>query len=147
MSGMRDGEAVRPDFSVHVHAERARSGLKLSEAVVDQLHRKRSDIAVVVGDMATSRAPGAFSLVYLVWNSVSNLRTRAEQVECSRNAARHLAAGGRFVVDLCIPGYGGFRPLRRTCRSTSESVTSSTLTTWRPNRALRIITGATATAR
>ena len=49
----------------------------------------------MVGDMATSTVPGEFSLVYVVWNSIGNLRTQAEQVACFRNAARHLAPGGR----------------------------------------------------
>ena len=39
-------------------------------------------LPVLVGDMATTRAPGGFCLVYLVWNSVSNLRTQPGQVEC-----------------------------------------------------------------
>jgi hypothetical protein len=41
--------------------------------------------------------------VHLVWNSISNLRTQAEQVECFRNAARHLSPGGRFVIELWVP--------------------------------------------
>lgn len=86
------------------------TGIELSEPMVDQLHRKRSDIPVVVGDMATSRVPGAFSLVYLVWNGIGNLRTQAEQVECFRNAARHLAPGGRFVIELWVPGIRRFPP-------------------------------------
>jgi SAM-dependent methyltransferase len=57
--------------------------------------------------MATTTVPGRFSLVYLVWNSISNLRTQQEQVQCFRNAARHLAPGGRFVIELWVP------PLRR----------------------------------
>ncbi len=47
---------------------------------------------MVVGDMATARAPGEYSLVYLVFNTISNLLTQAEQVACFRNAARHLSA-------------------------------------------------------
>ena len=43
-------------------------------------------------------------LVYVVWNSIGNLRTQDEQVECFANAARHLAPGGRFVVELWVPG-------------------------------------------
>ena len=86
------------------------TGIELSEPMVDQLHRKRSDIPVVVDDMATSRVPGAFPLVYLVWNGIGNLRTQAEQVECFRNAARHLAPGGRFVIELWIPGIRRFPP-------------------------------------
>ena len=80
------------------------SGIELSQPMADQLQRKRADIPVVVGDMATTRVPGEFSLVYVVWNSIGNLRTQAEQVACFRNAARHLAPGGRFVVELGVPG-------------------------------------------
>jgi SAM-dependent methyltransferase len=81
------------------------SGIELSAPMVDQLRIKASaeEIPVVVGDMATSTVPGEFSLVYLVWNSLSNLRTQDEQVECFRNAARHLRPGGRFVVELWVP--------------------------------------------
>lgn len=86
------------------------SGIELSQPMVDQLRRKRADIPVVVGDMATSTMPGRFSLVYLVWNSLGNLRTQREQVACFRNAARHLAPGGRFVIELCVPGIRRFPP-------------------------------------
>ena len=86
------------------------SGIELSQPMADQLHRKRADIPVVVGDMATTRVPGDFSLVYVVWNSIGNLRTQAEQVACFRNAARHLAPGGRFVVELGVPGIRRFPP-------------------------------------
>jgi SAM-dependent methyltransferase len=60
-------------------------------------------IPVVVGDMATGRAPGDFALVFLVYNTISNLLTQAEQVACFRNAARHLTPGGRFVIELWVP--------------------------------------------
>lgn len=86
------------------------TGIELSQPMVDELHEKRADIPVVVGDMATSTAPGKFSLVYLVWNSIGNLRTQAEQVACFRNAAGHLSPGGRFVIELGIPGIRRFPP-------------------------------------
>lgn len=86
------------------------SGIELSVPMVDQLHRKVPGFPVVVGDMATSRVPGEFSVVYVVWNSIGNLRTQAEQLECFRNASRHLAPGGRFVVELWIPGIRRFPP-------------------------------------
>lgn len=79
------------------------TGIELSQPMVDELHRKRPDLPVVVGDMATTAAPGEFSLVYLVWNTIGNLRTQPEQVACFRNAARHLAPGGRFVVEVGVP--------------------------------------------
>jgi SAM-dependent methyltransferase len=85
------------------------TGIELSTPMVAQLRTKidESSLPVVVGDMATAIVPGEFALVYVVWNSISNLRTQTEQVECFRNAARHLRPGGRFVVELWIP------PIRR----------------------------------
>ena len=60
-------------------------------------------IPVVIGDMTTATVPGPFSLVFLVFNGISNVLTQAEQVACFRNAARHLAPGGRFVIELWVP--------------------------------------------
>ncbi len=73
--------------------------------MVERLRAKAggSAIPVVIGDMANATAPGEYTLVYLVYNTISNLLTQAEQVECFRNAARHLAPGGRFVVELWVP--------------------------------------------
>jgi len=81
------------------------TGIELSQPMVDVLRTKvdEATIPVVMGDMATVRAPGRFSLVYLVFNTISNLLTQGEQVECFRNAARHLAPGGRFVIELWVP--------------------------------------------
>lgn len=81
------------------------TGIELSEPMLARLRSKASEAAipVVVGDMATARAPGEFTLVYLVYNTISNLLTQAEQVECFRNAARHLVPGGRFVIELGVP--------------------------------------------
>ncbi|HSN43159.1 MAG TPA: class I SAM-dependent methyltransferase [Propionibacteriaceae bacterium] len=81
-------------------------GIELSEPMVDQLRRKvpADVIPTTIGDMATTRVAGEFSLVYLVFNTIGNLRTQAEQVECFRNAAAHLAPGGHFVIELWVPG-------------------------------------------
>ncbi|GAA2123526.1 class I SAM-dependent methyltransferase [Nocardioides bigeumensis] len=80
-------------------------GIELSAAMVDVLRTKvgEDEIPVVMGDMATVRAAGDFRLVYVVYNTISNLQTQDEQVECFRNAARHLVPGGRFVVELWVP--------------------------------------------
>lgn len=80
-------------------------GIELSRAMVHELRRKAGGdvLPVVIGDMATARVQGAFSLVYLVFNTIANLLTQAEQVECFRNAARHLAIGGRFVIEVFVP--------------------------------------------
>lgn len=81
------------------------TGIELSAAMVAQLRTKADEatVPVVVGDMSTATAPGRYSLVYLVFNTISNLLTQEEQVACFRNAARHLIPGGRFVVELWVP--------------------------------------------
>jgi SAM-dependent methyltransferase len=85
------------------------TGIELSEPMASHLRRKvdESTLPVFVGDMATTVVPGEFSLVYLVWNGISNLLTQEAQVRCFKNAAQHLSSGGRFVIELWIP------PLRR----------------------------------
>jgi SAM-dependent methyltransferase len=81
------------------------TGIELSRPMVEKLRTKADEAAipVVIGDMATARAPGEFILVYLVFNTISNLLSQAEQVDCFRNAARHLSPGGRFVIELWVP--------------------------------------------
>jgi SAM-dependent methyltransferase len=82
------------------------AGIELSRPMIEQLRTKADEatIPVVVGDMATADAPpGKYTLVYLVFNTISNLLTQAEQVACFRNAARHLEPGGRFVIELWVP--------------------------------------------
>lgn len=88
------------------------TGVELSPSMARRLAAKVTDdeLPVVVGDMATANVPGEFSLVYVVWNSIANLRTQEEQVECFRNAARHLEPGGRFVVELFVPPLRMFPP-------------------------------------
>ena len=81
------------------------TGIELSGPMIDQLRTKAGEttIPVIIGDMATATAPGRYSLVYLVYNTISNLLTQTEQVTCFRNAARHLTPGGRFVIELEVP--------------------------------------------
>ena len=81
------------------------AGIELSPHMVEQLRTKVDEdtIPVVLGDMATATAPGEFSLVYLVFNTIANLLTQEEQVACFRNAARHLVPGGAFVIELWVP--------------------------------------------
>ncbi|MFJ8141275.1 class I SAM-dependent methyltransferase [Streptomyces sp. NPDC096013] len=90
------------------------TGIELSRPMVVQLRTKADEVTipVVIGDMATTVAPGTYSLVYLVYNTISNLLTQAEQVECFRNAARHLTAGGRFVIELWVPELRSLPPGR-----------------------------------
>ncbi len=80
-------------------------GVELSAPMVDQMRTKpgAADVPVTIGDMTTTRVPGRFTLVYLVWNSITNLTTQPEQVQVFANAAAHLEPGGCFVVEVIIP--------------------------------------------
>jgi SAM-dependent methyltransferase len=98
------------------------AGIELSRPMIDQLRTKVDEeaIPVVHGDMASSRVPGEHSLVYLVYNTISNLLTQPEQVSCFRNAARHLTPGGRFVIELWVPELRTLPPGRAATVFSSE---------------------------
>jgi SAM-dependent methyltransferase len=98
------------------------TGIELSQPMVDQLRTKVDEdtLPVVVGDMVQVRVRGEFSLVYLVFNTISNLLTQDEQVACFRNAARHLTPGGRFVIELWVPELRKLPPGQRATVYTCE---------------------------
>lgn len=80
-------------------------GIDLSEAMVARLQAKpgAEQIGVTIGDFATTRVDGTFSLAYLVANTIMNLTTQEEQVACFRNVAAHLEPGGCFVIEVLVP--------------------------------------------
>jgi hypothetical protein len=88
------------------------AGIDLSDAMVQRLRAKSGagDIDVTVGDFATTKVDGTFTLVYLVFNTISNLTTQAAQVACFRNAAAHLERGGFFVVEVGVPALRNLPP-------------------------------------
>ena len=100
--GIGTGRVALPlaERGVRVH------GIDLSEAMVARLREKPGSetIGVTIGDFATTRVDGRFSLVYLVFNTIGNLTTQDEQVACFENAARHLDPGGCFVIELGFSG-------------------------------------------
>jgi SAM-dependent methyltransferase len=81
-------------------------GIDLSEAMVAKLRAKpgAEQIGVTIGDFATTTVDGAFSLAYLVFNTIGNLTTQDQQVACFQNAAAHLEPGGCFVIETGVPG-------------------------------------------
>lgn len=81
------------------------AGIDVSQPMLDQLAAKAgaADIPVRCGDIATTRVEGSFQLVYLVYNTITNLTSQDEQVACFQNAADHLAPGGRFVIEVYVP--------------------------------------------
>ena len=83
----------------------ALSGMDISEPMLAELHEKPGTDAIetMVGDMTSTVMRSDASLVYLVFNTIGNLRTQEQQVACFRNAAAHLRPGGRFVVETGVP--------------------------------------------
>jgi SAM-dependent methyltransferase len=99
--GIGTGRIALPlrDRGVEVH------GIDLSEAMVARLRAKPGggEIPVTMGDFATTRVDHTFTLAYLVYNTINNLTTQDEQVECFINVARHLRPGGCFVIEVGVP--------------------------------------------
>jgi SAM-dependent methyltransferase len=98
------------------------AGIELAPPMVDELRTKvdAATLPVVIGDMTSATVEGQFSLVLLVFNGISNVQTQAEQVACFRNAARHLAPGGRFVIELWVPDLRRLPPGSKATVFTSE---------------------------
>src|SRR5918998_1137161 len=73
-------------------------GIDLSPDMVARLRAEPGGqrIPVTIGDFATTRVDGTFSVVYLVFNTVMNLTSQEDQVACFANAAGHLRPGGHF---------------------------------------------------
>jgi SAM-dependent methyltransferase len=99
--GIGTGRIALPlgERGVRVH------GIDLSEAMVARLRAKPGGdaVGVTIGDFATTRVDGTFTLAYLVFNTISNLTTQDAQVACFQNVAAHLEPGGCFVVEVGIP--------------------------------------------
>lgn len=87
-------------------------GLELSPYMAEQLRAKpgADAVPVTIGDMTTTRVPGAFKLVYLVANTIMNVTTQEDQIAVFANAAAHLEPGGRFVVEVIVPQLRSVRP-------------------------------------
>ncbi len=85
-------------------------GVEASPAMVEHLHSKPGGAAIPVtlGDFTDVTVPGRFSLVVLAFNTVFALTDEDAQVACFHTAARHLAAGGRFVVEAWVLDPGRF---------------------------------------
>ncbi|HET8558833.1 MAG TPA: class I SAM-dependent methyltransferase [Gaiellaceae bacterium] len=80
------------------------AGIDLSPDMVAELRKKTDAISVAIGDYATTRVDGEFSLAYLVFNGINNQTTQDAQIASFTNAAAHLEGGGCFVVEVGVPG-------------------------------------------
>lgn len=99
--GIGTGRVAVPLFRSGVKV----SGIEYSPDMLAVLRRKagQQEIPVTLGDMSQTSAGEGFSLVYLVYNTLSNLQTQSAQVDCFKNAARHLVPGGCFVLEMWVP--------------------------------------------
>jgi SAM-dependent methyltransferase len=81
------------------------AGIDDSEPMVARLREKPGAdvIEVTIGDFATTRVAGEFSVVYLVFDTIFNLVTQDAQIACFENAAVHLRPGGSFVIETHVP--------------------------------------------
>ena len=82
------------------------SGIDLSKDMVAKLKEKpgADQIEVAIGDFATTRVEGTFTLACLVFNTINNLTTQDAQVACFQNVADHLEPSGCFVIEVGVPG-------------------------------------------
>jgi SAM-dependent methyltransferase len=80
-------------------------GVDASEAMVEVLRSKAGgeDLPVRIADFADVDVEGAFSLVYVVFNTFFALLSQEDQVRCFSNVARRLREGGVFVIEAFVP--------------------------------------------
>jgi SAM-dependent methyltransferase len=88
------------------------TGLELSAGMLERA-RARTErlpppvaarLTWVQGDMTDFDLPGrTFPLIFVAYNSFWLLDTEAAQAACLRAVARHVAPGGRFVLDVFPP--------------------------------------------
>ena len=99
-------------------------GIDLSAAMVAKLRAKPGAraIGVPIGDFATTTVEGAFSVAYLVFNTIMNLTTQDEQIACFQNVAAQLEPGGCFVIEVGVPGLQRLPP-GETVRAFNVSAT------------------------
>lgn len=110
-------------LAIELHRRGLRvAGIEASKRMVAALRDKApsAQIDIAIGDYASTRVPGSFSLVVLVFNTVLDPRGRPAQLSLFENAARHLAPGGCFVIEAV-----NLRPWRRIAATRSLRVAYS----------------------
>lgn len=85
-------------------------GIEGSPDMVAKLRAKPGGdvIPVEIGDMADCAIEGKFGFAFLVFNTLFNLTSQADQVRCFRNVADHLEPGGQFLIETFVPDMSRF---------------------------------------
>ena len=80
-------------------------GIDFSPSMIAKLRAKPggTQVAVTLGNFADVAVPDTYRLIYVVFNTLFNLRTQDEQVRCFENVAAHLTDDGSFVVEGAVP--------------------------------------------
>ena len=80
-------------------------GIEQSAAMIARLREKPGGgaIAITQGNMADVQVSGSYRLIFIVFNTLYNLLTKADQVRCFENVARHLTDDGVFLVEAALP--------------------------------------------
>jgi len=81
------------------------SGFDASPEMLKRLKDKPggAELQTWVADMATFELGRQFDFAFLVFNTLYNLTSQAEQKQCFQHVARHLNPGGRFLVEAFMP--------------------------------------------
>ncbi len=80
-------------------------GIDASAAMLARLRARPGgmELPLVVGDFTAPPLTGPFRLVYVVYNTLFLLPSRAAQVRCLANVAPLLEPAGAFVVEAFVP--------------------------------------------
>lgn len=93
-------------------------GIDSSAAMLSVLAAKAlPNVEAVRGDMGSidiTESHGRFGVVYLVHSTLNSVTTQRGQVAVFANAARHLAPGGAFIVEVAVPALWQLEPGERS---------------------------------
>jgi len=80
-------------------------GVDVSPAMVAKLRGKPGGdaIPVTMATFSDFTVDVRFALVFIAFNTFFALVAQEEQIRCMQTAARHLAPGGRFVIEAFVP--------------------------------------------
>jgi SAM-dependent methyltransferase len=77
------------------------TGLDSSPAMLALARRKLGQrVPLIEGDMCTTTLPGRYALIIVSINTFMHLLTTSDHLTALTNLGRHLAPGGRLIVDL-----------------------------------------------
>lgn len=81
------------------------AGIDTSDPMLQRLReRDQSErVQAVLGSMVDGLPDECFSLIFVAYNTLFNLRSHEQQSACLRSVARHLEPDGRFVVEAFVP--------------------------------------------